>query len=828
MNASAASSINETSTTDTRDSPDLGPQRVFTNLDGTDEIDTGKAHPVEHEAKIDDPLILLSKFTLYETKQAFFIVGSNARETRFRVLRIPLVEMGVDEETLEFIEDQGVLSRDEVMELLDSIETTAKSEGDTLSKRLTAWGILGFMKFTERYYICFVTRCSAVALLGGHFIFHIDETKLVPIVHSSLWRKPDRRSREARLAYIFHSLDLTKTFYFSPSYDITQTLQTNLTRERQAENGVRMAASSREEMFVWNVHLLKPMLERCPTTMEWCLSVIHGFIDQAKISVFGNPVFITLIARRSHYFAGARFFKRGVNNQGHVANEVETEQIVSRQLISSFHDSRGGSFNSSRYTSYVQHRGSICLQWSQDTNNISPKPPIRLDNVDPYFAAGARHFDDMLDRYGSPILVFNLVKQKEHTPRESLLSKEFEHCIRYLNQFLPQGKRIHYTAWDMSRAAKSKSSGEVIEYLEKYAKDTLKETGFFHNGHTMDETALQQGICRTNCIDCLDRTNAAQSVIGKCALGQQLHAIGVIDTPEVSYDTDAVDLLTEMYHDHGDTLALQYGGSNLVNSVETYRKINQWTSHSRDLIESIRRFYTNSFVDAQRQDAINLFLGHYQYNKETGFNLWDLSTDYYLHNLPTLMDGAITSYTEWYTPVNLMTIRERIKKGLAHHEIKENALGPLPGFQLQFEPYWNRLYRPRVLTSLENLFVMRMNSTDRYKHSKNVPTSPFEVHIKKKTRKLRRDQSPHPSNKETHFQLLPADVPAAQDDTQLFYEKYANLDTSEPDSALYEKYFEEPQVDESEYEKDYDDDWDGTNPLKWPIRPAFDFNTIEV
>ena len=66
--------------------------------------------------------------------------------------------------------------------------------------------------------------------------------------------------------------------------------------------------------------------------------------------------------------------------------------------------------------------------------------------------------------------------------------------------------------------------------------------------------------------------------------------------PVVPFDCDVVNMLTEMYHDHGDTIALQYGGSHLVNTMETYRKINQWTSHSRDMIESIRRFYSNSFV----------------------------------------------------------------------------------------------------------------------------------------------------------------------------------------------------------------------------------------
>ena len=79
---------------------------------------------------------------------------------------------------------------------------------------------------------------------------------------------------------------------------------------------------------------------------------------------------------------------------------------------------------------------------------------------------------------------------------------------------------------------------------------------------------LQRGVCRTNCVDCLDRTNACQFIIAKRALGQQLFALGIIDNPNLPYDTDAVNLLTEMFHDHGDTIALQYGGSHLVNTME--------------------------------------------------------------------------------------------------------------------------------------------------------------------------------------------------------------------------------------------------------------------
>lgn len=177
---------------------------------------------------------------------------------------------------------------------------------------------------------------------------------------------------------------------------------------------------------------------------------------------------------------------------------------------------------------------------------------------------------------------------------------------------------------------------DVIGYLEKIADDTMESTGFFQSGISSDPAAdvkysRQEGVLRTNCIDCLDRTNAAQFLMGKCALGHQLYALGVIASPKIDFDSDAVNIFTEMYHDHGDTIALQYGGSHLVNTMETYRKINQWTSHPRDMIESIRRFYANAFSDADKQDAINLFLGNFV-TKDGQPMLWELSSDYHLHN----------------------------------------------------------------------------------------------------------------------------------------------------------------------------------------------------
>ena len=260
-------------------------------------------------------------------------------------------------------------------------------------------------------------------------------------------------------------------------------------------------------------------------------------------------------------------------------------------------------------------RGSIPVYWTQDTSNMSPRPPIEISLADPYYGAAALHFDALFREYGAPVTVLNLVKSKERQPRESKLLHAYTECVQYLNQYLPPERRIKYIAWDMSRASKSRDQ-DVIDTLERIATETLADTRFFHSGappqvrdSSRTTLLLQNGVARINCVDCLDRTNAAQFVLGKAALAHQLCALGLLASPHLDFDSDAVNMLTEMYHDLGDTIALQYGGSALAHTTDTYRKINQWTSHSRDMAEGLKRYYANSFADADKQASIDLFLG---------------------------------------------------------------------------------------------------------------------------------------------------------------------------------------------------------------------------
>ncbi|KAI0897106.1 SacI homology domain-containing protein [Annulohypoxylon nitens] len=690
--------------------------RPFVRTNSPDLSSRVPTPPEEERAPIRS-VYKMHKFTLYETASRYYIVGGDVTEKRYRILKI---DRNTHDSDLSITDDKIIYTQKEMNSLLNTIDDGNKGTGG-IKQRCTTWGILGFIKFTGPYYMLLITKKSTVAMIGGHYVYQIDGTELIPLTPAK-YKTDARHVEEQRFLNILTNLDLTRSFYYSYSYDITRTLQHNITRERIAllDGMPGTTYDDYNSMFIWNSHLLRPAEEAIHDPFDWCRPIIHGYIDQAAISIYGRTAHITVIARRSRYFAGARFLKRGANDLGYVANDVETEQIVAEALTTSFHSPGPKLFANPQYTSYVQHRGSIPLHWTQDNMGVTPKPPIELNLIDPFYTAAALHFDNLFERYGSPVYALNLIKARERTPRESKLLDEYTNAINYLNQFLPEGHKIIHKAWDMSRAAKSKDQ-DVIGTLENIAETVVTTTGIFHNGDgEITPTRVQNGVARTNCIDCLDRTNAAQFVIGKRALGHQLHALGILEKTIIDYDTDAVNLFTHMYHDHGDTIAVQYGGSQLVNTMETYRKINQWTSHSRDMIESFKRYYNNSFMDSQRQEAYNLFLGNYIFAQGQPM-LWDLSTDYYLHHADprTWSQKQKHDYIHWYTPAYLE------KRTIPAFVPPKGEMGTKPvSF---FDDYWLEYYRPSTLSSFPKMFPYKMNSTIKYIPFKSTQEGKYDL-----------------------------------------------------------------------------------------------------
>ncbi|KAK9929771.1 hypothetical protein M0R45_026854 [Rubus argutus] len=632
---------------------------------------SAKVHPsVDLDA--DPNSYSLEKFRLYETRQRFYLIGSDRNKRFYRVLKIDRSEP----DDLNISEDPVVYSPQEIKNLLQRI-----SEGNRATGGLTfvakVFGIAGCIKFMESYYLILVTKRRQIGSICGHAIYSIDESQLITIPHVSIQTDIAHSKTELRYKKLLSSVDLTKDFFYSYTYPIMQSLQKNVIS--MGEEGMQY-----ENIFVWNAYLTQAIRSRCNNTI-WTIALVHGHFKQTRLSIFGRDFSVSLVSRRSRHFAGTRYLKRGVNDRGRVANDVETEQIIL--------DEEAGSYKG-KMSSIVQMRGSIPLFWSQEASRFSPKPDIILQRYDPTYQATKLHFEDLARRYGNPIIVLNLIKTVEKRPREMMLRREFANAVGYLNQILLEENHLKFIHWDFHKFAKSKSAN-VLAVLGAVASEALDLTGFYYSGKssvikrrlnqisrtsTGREASLrdlransgdlprfgssnnetlnsavsrdrdtdpgqqkkndksggepphfQSGVLRTNCIDCLDRTNVAQYAYGLAALGRQLHAMGLTNIPKVDPDSTIAAALMDMYQSMGDALAQQYGGSAAHNTVFPERQ-GKWkaTTQSREFLKSIKRYYSNAYTDGEKQDAINLFLGYFK-PQEGKPALWELDSDYYLH-----------------------------------------------------------------------------------------------------------------------------------------------------------------------------------------------------
>ncbi|CAL4929407.1 unnamed protein product [Urochloa decumbens] len=578
----------------------------------------------------------LQKFRLYETRSKFYLIGRDKSRTHWRVLKIDRMEcteLGVEEDPTSYTEN-------ECQELLWRIH-----EGNRLTGGLKfvtkCYGIVGFVKFLGPYYMVVITRRRKVGTICGHEIYSIGKSEMIAIPSVIVWPNVAYSRDENRYKRLLCSVDLSKDFFFSYSYNIMRSLQKNITEKNTGQVVY-------ETMFVWNEFLTRAIRNHLKNT-SWTVALVHGFFKQSKLSVSGKDFWLTLIARRSRHFAGTRFLKRGVNEKGRVANDVETEQIV-------FEDTSDGI--PSHMASVVQHRGSIPLIWFQETSRLNIRPDIIL-KPDVDYKATRLHFENLALRYGNPIIILNLIKTREKKPRESLLRAEFAKAIYYINKELTEDKRLKFLHMDLSKLSRRKGTN-VLALLNKVASDVLDLTEFLHceistSAKSEDASSgertvaksrddksssnqsecvaklvpllLQKGVLRTNCIDCLDRTNVAQFAYGLAALGRQLHALGLTEAPKIELHAPLADDLMDFYERMGDTLAIQYGGSAAHNKIFCEQR-GQWkaATQSQEFLRTLQRYYNNAYTDHDKQDAINVFLGHFQ-PQQGKPALWKLDSD---------------------------------------------------------------------------------------------------------------------------------------------------------------------------------------------------------
>lgn len=171
-------------------------------------------------------------------------------------------------------------------------------------------------------------------------------------VKSKVGIKEPYKKLEKRISEEIHKIfDDTDSFYYCPDSDITNNLQ-------------RKESLTHDDRFFWNKHMLSEMLKL--DDQYWTLPIIQGFV-QVEQCVIENECFtLALVSRRNRNRGGTRYKRRGIDENGNVANGVETEQILSLRQ---------------HQISFTQIRGSVPIYFSQSGYRYRPLPIITKGNL---------------------------------------------------------------------------------------------------------------------------------------------------------------------------------------------------------------------------------------------------------------------------------------------------------------------------------------------------------------------------------------------------------------------------------------------------------------
>ncbi|XP_025115480.1 phosphatidylinositide phosphatase SAC1-like [Pomacea canaliculata] len=451
------------------------------------------------------------------------------------------------------------------------------------------YGILGIIRLVAGAYLIVITKREKVGEVKGHTIWRVADTEIHSYKRTTTHLTEQQNSLNKTYLSLVENMLRTEFFYFSPTYDISHSLQRlhNTSPEFQS-----LALHERaDQRFVWNGHVLRELTQQ-PELSRYCLPVILGFIEVSSCQINGKSFDYTLISRRCIYRAGTRFNVRGVDSEGQVANFVETEQIVQ--------------YNG-HCCSFVQTRGSIPLFWSQraDLKRI-PNPVLIKAN---HLSGFQKHFDNQIYNYGYQVIV-NLVNQKGY-------EKELETMY---GQTVSSAKNanIRYEAFDFHKECKNMRFDRLSLLLDRLEGD-IKRFGYFHQNRDGFVVSQQCGVFRTNCMDCLDRTNVVQGLIGREVLKDQLTRLGVLEAGQNIEDQKQFDtVFRNVWADNADVISKQYAGTGALKTDFTRTGKRTALGGLMDGWNSLVRYIRNNFQDGIRQDAIDLFLGNHVVEETEG------------------------------------------------------------------------------------------------------------------------------------------------------------------------------------------------------------------
>lgn len=476
----------------------------------------------------------------------------------------------------------------------------SKDAGD-ISEIGVVYGLVGALRSENVRYLLLIFQMTPVASFpySEEKIFHVDKVCAIPVENNNMVDVVQLDGTSGTLSRIINQqkklmklmndkIASTRIIdeilrLFNNDGDFYVSFGRNLTLNTQSYYGGKILVDKR---FFWNRFLLNDFYDENGVLLSgshaWISPICQGFVCESSLTIDNNRLTATLISRRSVERAGVRYLRRGVDAEGNVANFVETEVIVS---VFGHH------------LSYVQVRGSVPIYWKQ--KGFRYRPPLIIDK--PFtvsFLAFEKHMDRLLEIYGSPLTAVCLLDQ---TGRELALVLSYLHHVLHKDS-----ANIGFFAFDFHfycRALRFQKVDHLITALD----ERLKSMSFCWIDKTDQMVCEQSGVIRTNCVDCLDRTNVVQGAIAQAVCLLQLRKLGLVG-PLCQLPDEFIRVLQNMWADNGDAVSRQYAGTNALKGDVTRSGQRGLVGIMRDGYNSASRYYFSHMKDGQRQLAIDTLL----------------------------------------------------------------------------------------------------------------------------------------------------------------------------------------------------------------------------
>ncbi|XP_059257323.1 synaptojanin-2 isoform X2 [Mustela nigripes] len=448
-----------------------------------------------------------------------------------------------------------------------TVATLAPEEKEVIKgqygKLTDAYGCLGELRLrsggASQSFLVLVTGCTSVGRIPEAEIYKITATDFYPL--------QEEVKEEDRLVALRKILN-SGVFYFSwpndgSSFDLTVRAQ------KQGHDSDESGSS-----FFWNQLLHVPLRQHQVSCCDWLLKVICGVVSIRTVYASHKQAKVCLVSRISCERAGARFHTRGVNDDGHVSNFVETEQTI---------------YMDDGVSSFVQIRGSVPLFWEQPGLQVGSHH-LRLNRgLEANAPAFDRHMVLLKEQYGKQVVV-NLLGSRGG---EEVLNRAFKKLL-WASCHASDTPMINF---DFHQFAK----GGKLEKLENLLRPQLKlhwdDFDVFAKGENVSPR-FQKGTLRMNCLDCLDRTNTVQSFIALEVLHLQLESLGLNSKPIADR---FVESFKAMWSLNGHSLSKMFTGSRALEGKAKVGKL-------KDGARSVSRTIQSNFFDGLKQEAIELLL----------------------------------------------------------------------------------------------------------------------------------------------------------------------------------------------------------------------------